>query len=317
MRPRRRGFLSALSALLTLSVAAVATAPVARAQSSDAAGQALCETITAEELGELLGGRYRPEPGFESCVWNLESPYYVNAFWQRSSLEDVKSSWTPGTDVSVGGRPGWLASDSGTLFVEVDGGVLGLTILGTETEGLDLDEALMSLGEQLAGRVGSLPALATPEPVDGGFGLGHADPDLEARFPETVGGQPLFLQSMTGPEFLGTSVDDTSMRQLEAALAAQGKTMDDVSIGLGSSADGSGILAIRLRGGDARPLGDLFLSFVAGGSDVEPEPVELGGKDVTAITSGGVSSYVYSSGEVVWVVTAVEPGLSEILAALP
>ena len=48
-----------------------------------------------------------------------------------------------------------------------------------------------------------------------------------------------------------------------------------------------------------------------------PSPGQVAGKDVTKITSESSTSYVYPQGDVIWLVVAEEPLLTQIFEALP
>ena len=303
-----------LAIIVGLAALTLATsAPVVLAQEGDESGRSLCEALSNEDFSELLGARYQAEPGFEYCSWNLASPYYLNAGWQTGSLEDSKQFWTPGKDVTVGGRPGWLAVDLGALLIQLDNGVIVLSVPIVDTGTEDVEATFLQLGERLVARAASLVGPPTPEPIDA-QPESHADPDLEALFPSTVDDQPLITQSMSGEILLMGG--EEALQPLTDALAAQGLTISDVSIGSASSADfATGIQAIRVKGGDASALAPILVEQVAQGA--VPSEGEVAGKPVTVLTTSAGTQYIYASGEVVWLVAASEPALSEIIAALP
>ena len=188
-------------------------------------------------------------------------------------------------------------------------GIVMLTAFGFGADGSDLDAeaALRALGELGVARSASLPPPPTPQPVPS---LIHADADLEALFPDSVGGQPLEVQSMAGVGAFGNSEADLLAR-IEEMLAAQGKTLDDVSVAFVFGADHA-ILAFKVAGGDPSAFGNLLLeSFGTEVTTTDQEPGQVAGKDVTIVTAGGQTSYIYSSGEVLWLVGAEEPQLTE------
>jgi hypothetical protein len=303
--------------LAVVGVAALALAtgaPAAIAQEGDETGQALCEALSSEDLSELLGGRYQAEPGFEYCSWNLASPYNISVGWQTGTLEDSKQYWTPGKDVTVGGRPGWLAADLGALLIGFDNGVIVLTTYIDPTMTEDVEGTFLELGERLVPRAASLDVPPpTPEPFEAAP-ESHVDPDLEALLPSTVGDQLMIVQSMSG-ELLMLGGEE-AMQPLTDALAAQGLTIADVSLGSANTADfATRIQALRVKGGDAQALEPFMVQLVAQGAAQSRD--EIAGKPVTVIASPGGSQYVYTSGEILWLVQAVEPALSEIIAALP
>ena len=72
--------------------------------------------------------------------------------------------------------------------------------------------------------------------------------------------------------------------------------------------------AIRVAGADATAFAGPLVTQQYG-ADVEMVPTQVAGKDVTHIPS--VPAWVYTAGEVVWIVQFEEPALSEVLTALP
>ena len=100
------------------------------------------------------------------------------------------------------------------------------------------------------------------------------------------------------------------MTDLEAMLAEQGKTLDDVSVAFGSAGQDA-IIAIRLAGGDPSASATLLIEGVSGMEGIEPVPGQVAGKDVLIASAGEQTWHVYPQGEVVWVVAAQEPTLTE------
>jgi hypothetical protein len=89
-----------------------------------------------------------------------------------------------------------------------------------------------------------------------------------------------------------------------------------VTFASGSTADFSTfIYAFRIAGADATKYSSLLLAAM------DPEsrsaPGQVAGKDVTVVTADAGTQYVYPRNDVIWVVTAAEPALSEVFAALP
>jgi hypothetical protein len=75
------------------------------------------------------------------------------------------------------------------------------------------------------------------------------------------------------------------------------------------------VAAIRVAGADAAAVLPVLMQATEG-ADVEMTPAQVAGKDVTLIASD-TPYYAYPAGEVVWLIQAEEPGLTEILTALP
>ena len=137
----------------------------------------------------------------------------------------------------------------------------------------------------------------------------HEDPDLEALFPTSVGGQPITVQSMHG-QAIDDGADEAFVTELEAMLAEQGRTLDDVSVAFGSAGQDA-IIAVRVAGGDPSASATLLIEGLSGLEGIEPVPGQVAGKDVLIATAGEQTWYVYPQGEIVWVVAAGEPALTE------
>jgi hypothetical protein len=75
------------------------------------------------------------------------------------------------------------------------------------------------------------------------------------------------------------------------------------------------IIALRVAGGDASVLPPAFLSMAT--EDTQQSPGEIGGKAVTLVTGESGSGALYASGEVLWIIMATDPILTEIISALP
>ena len=185
-----------------------------------------------------------------------------------------------------------------------------MLFLGASAD-VDARAAIEGLATLIVSRAGTLPP---PPPPPTQAPVPHADPDLEALFPQTVGGQPLTIQSQAASETL--SSDSEGAAELLAQLAADGKTIDDVFFATGYTADyKSFIYAIRVAGVDAAKYAPLLLASMGAGG--QQAPGQVAGKDVTVVTTDSSSQYFYPRNDVIWVVGAIEPALSEIFAALP
>ena len=147
----------------------------------------------------------------------------------------------------------------------------------------------------------------------------HLDTELEATFPETIGGEPLSVQSMTGDQLFVTAGEGSEemVGRLEDVLTGQGKSLADLSIALAFTPDMSvSVTAFQVEGGDAAALAPSILGVA--GEEITQTPGQVAGKDVTVVTdSTGSRAYFYAQGDTLWFVTAEEPLLSEVLAALP
>ena len=254
----------------------------------------------------------------DGCSWYSEDTeggfVFVSTYWDSLPMAERQASMPGGTPLTVAGRDAYYAPDYFTLYIQLDQGLL--TVSGSVAEGDSL-AALQQLGELAVERAGQLPPPAppaTPAPASS-F---ESSADLEAMFPDSIGGEPLTVQSMTGDQ-MSISGDDPEMtRRIEELLAANGLAVSDIAIGFGSSESLAGsITAIRFPGADASAFMELMIPSIASQSGGEQGSSQVAGKDVTTFTSPTSTSYVYPQGDVIWVVVASEPQLTEIFEALP
>ena len=284
------------------------------AQAQDPLGDAFCALLTPEEVGDALGDKVAAQSSFESCNWasdDAEGAFaFLGAYWDPLPLDERKAS-AAGVELTVGGHRAWFSPDLGALWIELDQGVLTLQE-GAAAEDVDIQAALTQLGELAVSRAGTLPPPPTPPPPPE---LSHADPALEALFPATVGGQALTIQSMPGS---GLSSDAGSQQEIEALLATQGKTVDDVSLAFASPADYSVIIsAYRIAGADAAALLQPLLDSEAQSQTMTQTPGEVAGKSVVIGKGDAGTQYFYAKDDVIWIVVAEEPALTEVFTALP
>ncbi|HET6648959.1 MAG TPA: hypothetical protein VFH79_02235 [Candidatus Limnocylindria bacterium] len=150
----------------------------------------------------------------------------------------------------------------------------------------------------------------------------NGDPELAARFPDTVGGQPLQVQSMRGDTFMSVGGSDPAFEEFLDSVDAE---LSDVSVAFGGAASGDSILSV----GAFRILGasedDLEREFIAASEDAGDitglEQANIGGKDVwTAVDPSGetgASVYLYTKDDTLYFLTGSEAEVAEILEALP
>lgn len=150
----------------------------------------------------------------------------------------------------------------------------------------------------------------------------NGDPELAARFPDTVGGQPLQVQSMRGDTFMSVGGSDPAFEEFLDSVDAE---LSDVSVAFGGAASGDSILSV----GAFRILGasedDLEREFIAASEDAGDitglEQANIGGKDVwTAVDPSGetgASVYLYTKDDTLYFLTGTEEQAEEILEALP
>ena len=150
----------------------------------------------------------------------------------------------------------------------------------------------------------------------------NGDPELAARFPDTVGGQPLQVQSMRGDTFMSVGGSDPAFEEFLDSVDAE---LSDVSVAFGGAASGDSFLSV----GAFRILGasedDLEREFIAASEDAGDitglEQANIGGKDVwTAVDPSGetgASVYLYTKDDTLYFLTGSEAEVAEILEALP
>lgn len=150
----------------------------------------------------------------------------------------------------------------------------------------------------------------------------NGDPELAARFPDTVGGQPLQVQSMRGDTFMSMGGSDPAFQEF---LDSVGAELSDVSVAFGGAASGDSFLSV----GAFRILGasedDLEREFIAASEDAGDitgmEQASIGGKDVWVATDpsgeAGASAYLYTKDDTLYFLTGSEAEIAEILEALP
>jgi hypothetical protein len=149
----------------------------------------------------------------------------------------------------------------------------------------------------------------------------NGDPELAGRFPDTVGGEPLTVQSFRGDVFMTGSTDPS----FDAFLDSVGADLEDVSVAFGGLMSGDSLLSVgafRVVGADEDELETQFLAATEAEGDISgTERTSVGGKDVwTATDPTGEapgSMFIYVKDDTVYFLTGSEEQAAEILAALP
>jgi hypothetical protein len=170
------------------------------------------------------------------------------------------------------------------------------------------------------------PATATAPGASQGPNPSFAgDPELAARFPTQVDGQPVtnvttarlvdFLRAFNTPE---AEIDSDRQK-----LATIGIDLDTITMGSANATVSGlpvGILAYRLPGQDANKLIQNY------GMLESPDPGDtmsqetIGGKNVTVIKRAGstTTTWTYANGDVMWSVVHTDQKVAEVVfAALP
>jgi len=171
----------------------------------------------------------------------------------------------------------------------------------------------------------------TEEPEPSGSSLAlpsigfDSDPELASRFPDTVGGLALAVQSVSGDAFAAQGGTDPAFQSF---LDSVGAELSDVSVAFGGASDPSDpataltVGAFRVRGADED---DLEREFVAAselsGDATGLEAASIAGKDVlTATDPTGQTDrrvFIYTKGDTLYFVTGTEDQAAEILGVLP
>lgn len=146
----------------------------------------------------------------------------------------------------------------------------------------------------------------------------NGDAELASRFPETVGGEPLLVQSMRGETIL--SVGESP--ELENLLETLDARPEDLSLAVGvTAARDVQVTAFRIVGTSQGSLETQFLqSIEALGDTTGFDRVSVGGKDVwkaqqEAATAGDL--FVYVKDDTVYSVLGSEEDAAEVFGALP
>jgi hypothetical protein len=297
---------------------------------------AACDVLTAEEVSTAFGetltlaGGSGAECQFDSDIaagrtlfvfTNLDEGD-IDSLRPLLCEEDPSVSPAPSappcTDLSVAGKPAMFSDAFGLLLhVESDAEhTFWVQLVGDPIQGVDARTAMAAIAELAVPRLGSVP-VASVGPTETEAAL-ERDDELAALYPTDIAGSALTVETRRGESALVDTEPD--IRQLMVdALTAQGRSIEDLSIGFGASDDGAvQIVALRVRGADIRPfVADLLGAFINGPvPSMTPQGVAAG-KDVSSITQDGQQVYVYPRDDVLWLVAADGAPLAETFARLP
>jgi len=342
MRPSPR----LTSMLLGAALLVAAGAPSVAAQSPSASPTVpqVCEVLSADEVSAALGVTVTVTSG-GSTDCELDADYAAGNYVSLTTHLDtgdldtirtvmcglgssVSASPSPaagastapcGIDLQISGVPALYLPEMGALLyvAPTAGSLFNLQLIGEPADGVDKQAAMTNLAELALGRLASMP-LPTTQPVPSQQAL-EGDAELEAMLPTQIGGVDVTTQSMSGKDLTtGGGVP----AEFTAAIAAIGKTMDDVSAAtgyaLGESGTYSAITAFRVRGTDMSSLQATLLPILLKGQGAEAETtLQVAGKNVTAANVAGNMTYFYPHGDILWVVAATDPALTEIFQKLP
>lgn len=328
-----------------LGPAALAQSPAATEPGVDLSPvqepSALCGVVTPEEVSAALGVDLVVGDSTEyDCSWNSRTSD-TSLLVTRDSGDfelDAQEVFPDGVAIEVGGRPGWYTPEGLVVFVDLGDEVLfTLEYFGTAPDDLDLQPALTGLADLAVPRLAAIPMpTEEPEPTPQG------DPVLEALIPTTVGEAETVIDVYTARDLLVNADPDdpdaaSDIAALEALVGAHGRTLDDVSFAdayFATETAYGDLFAVRVAGATVADFQDELADLVLQLEDPHRVPATIAGHEVTVVTEGPPPSgspdpsadpedqplppsYLYSTGEVLFIVSADEPQLSELFALLP
>lgn len=149
----------------------------------------------------------------------------------------------------------------------------------------------------------------------------NGDPELAARFPDTVGGQPLEVISMRGDNPMMSGASDPAFQEF---LNGIGADMSDVSVAFGGTSSGDsnfGVAAFRVLGASQDQLEAQFIAASEQSGEFGAwSQSSLAGKDVWAAqdTTGETpGAILYAKDDTIYFMTGDEALATEVLTALP
>jgi hypothetical protein len=171
---------------------------------------------------------------------------------------------------------------------------------------------------------GSQPTFAMPSLDLGSFAIPsfalpsfNSDAELEAMLPDTIGGQTVVKQSLSGQDFINLGMGGGDA--LEPLLNELGATVDDLSVAIGSAGQVV-VFAYRIQGVPAdRIFQGLEAAMEAGGAGGEVSQQTIAGRQVTVVTTPTETTYIYLKDDVVFIVGgALSPEiLEDAISQLP
>ena len=284
-------------------------APSVSAQSGKNVGTSLCDVLTSGQVRAAFDVRMRARPDAYACYWSTvdigDPERGLVLSWHHVPTFDALKALRPdAVELLIGNQPALWDAAQNTLSLGLESGVLAMT--GTDLQGTDWQGALTTLGELVTAKAADL--LAPPPP----------DPSLLALVPTQLGGEELLLSNLwVDKEY--PAGDGWSGEELRKALKKAGRKASNVSIVSAQLFDASASLsALQVKGGEATAFAPAASTRSLGkGWTSTPETFTDGTVHVVVDTTGQVTNYVFPKDDVVWVVRAEEPSLSELLGLLP
>ena len=172
----------------------------------------------------------------------------------------------------------------------------------------------------------AIPSFAFPSFAIPSFNT-NGDPDLAAKFPTTIGGQPVTNVQTFRLMDLFTSFGETEAAQtFSQAMTALGVDPNTVTTGSGDATvngNSDTITAFRAPGVSASQFLTALPQIAQALDPTQAQPTvgsaNIGGKTVTTFTdpTDGSVTYYYPSGDIIWSAQSSDPAdVAVILAAL-
>jgi hypothetical protein len=121
--------------------------------------------------------------------------------------------------------------------------------------------------------------------------------ELEALLPDTIGGQPVIKQSLSGQAFIDMGMGAA----FEDILADVGASAGDLSVAIGSAGTLI-VFAYQVEGASAEQVfGGLEAALQAGGGGTVSE-ITVGGRTLSQVTAPTETTYIYLASDVVFVI---------------
>jgi len=146
----------------------------------------------------------------------------------------------------------------------------------------------------------------------------HADQKLESLFPDSIGGVPVAVQSISGEQFMALGKSP----ELDAMLATLGKSASDLSVAFGSAGATVTIIGLRVAGVPGSTTFTALFNAYKQANAATITDVTISGKSVKKAvpTDDSGTSYLYSAQDVVFSVGGdgiTDAQLAEAFSKLP
>jgi hypothetical protein len=297
-----------------------------------------CSVLTAEEASAAVGVTLTVGSSSDTdCSWDSDfvtSDLMLLVARDAGDFElDAQEIFPDGVAVEVAGRRGWYTDEALALYVDLgDQLLLTVELFGTPAEGMDVRSTLTDLASLALPRLAEVPVpTELPEPSFLG------DAVLEALIPPMVGDAEMLVDVFSARDQLAADPSDPLIADIEQLVTAHGWAIDDVSFANGyfegETAYGD-LLAIRVAGANIAEIQEELTDIILQLPEPFRTPLTIAGKQVTVVTDGPPvtgspdpsadpfelplpPSYVYPSGEVLFIVSADEPALTQLFEVLP